>query len=344
MDGVPIVPGVYHISDEEIRDRDLSGAILPTDRIVIPAKHEGANIGTTLGYLLSMGFEPEQIIVLVNGSSEIDGKPDDTAEKALAVNPCIRVYHQNELLNAPIVGTDIVSHLQSEFGIMPERLHGKGTAMFAATLALHAAHTPDGARIIFLDTDIQNASTVDPVGRLLIGAELFPDTVRMVKLASLGRDNAGIHAFLSTLHDPHSMIGALRWPLCGQVVVRWCDLKCMRLASGYAVEMAMMMDLIARADGNPRVFGEVEIGAPLLDKKNSDRVHVRMYSEIMVFMGRAHACARGGLPGLTIGQMHGLNCMESTTVWTPVKERGEGPNRLETRYPDTIFPSIVDLY
>jgi hypothetical protein len=170
----------------------------------------------------------------------------------------------------------------------------------------------------------------------------------MVKLASLDRDNAGITAFLSTLTGVHAMIGALRWPLCGQVIVSWGDLKRMRLAGGYAVEMAMMMDLIARAR-NPSVFGEVEIGTELIDRHDTDQIHTRMYSEIMIFAGSVHTSSQSherhfqGLPFLTREQMRAMNQMEAAPLWVPVTEHGQGSNQLELRYPDTVFPSIEEL-
>lgn len=341
--GEPASTTVHHITDQRVQKEGLRGQIRETDRVVIPAKHEGATIATTVGYLLGMGFQPNQIIILVNGPSEIDGKPDDTADVARAVSADLRVYHQSDLLAQVMVDDKpLVGHLQSEYQIDPSRLHGKGTAMFCAILALVDDHLPDDARVIFLDADIKNPSEVDPVGRLLIGADQFPTTVRMVKLASLGRDNAGITAFLSTLTSSHAMIGALRWPLCGQVIVYWGDLKQMRFASGYAVEMAMMMDLTARA-GTPSVFGEVEIGAALLDKKNSDRVHVRMYAAIMDFAGWVHFNSRG-LPHLNREQIRTLNGRGPMHVWTPVKAQGDGPNVLESRYRDVLLPSIADLF
>jgi hypothetical protein len=332
------VQGVHHITDGEVRNGELKGFIHPTDRVVIPAKHEGATIVRTLEYLLRLGFQPHQILVLVNGATEVGGKPDDTAEKALSVSPDLQVIHQNSLLDVTLV-----MRLSRKWSIISERLHGKGTAMFAAAIALHHAGTPDDARIFFLDADILNSFEVDPIGRLLVGAEFFPPTVKMVKLASLGRDNAGIHAFLSTLSATHMPIGALRWPLCGQVVVCWADLKQMRLASGYAVEMAMMMDLIARAHGDPRVFGEVEIGTKLFDKKNDDHTHTMMYSAIMRFAGRVHRYSRG-LPFLTHEQMRGINQMKAEPLWVPVRESGQGPNQLKRRYPDCVFPSIIELF
>lgn len=339
----PSVSGVHHISDQVIRDGKLSGSIRETDRVVIPAKHEGANIVRTLEYLQGRGFYPYQIIVLVNGSSIVEGgDPDDTAEKALSVSPKFQVLHQAELLGVREGESELVKRLNETYGIQPERLHGKGTAMFAATLALHRADTPEDARIFFLDADIRNSFEVDPMGRLLVGATHFPSEVRVVKLASLGRDNAGISAFLSTLTGNHALIGALRWPLCGQVVVRWGDLKRMRLASGYAVEIAMLMDLIVRTS-DPHVFGEVEIGTDLIDKKNTDQVHTRMYYQIMVFAASVHAFLCG-LPLLTPAQMRAMNQTKPAPLWVPVHEHGLGPNQLEQRYPDAVLPSIEELF
>ncbi len=336
------IPSVEHITNTQFEKGGKdSQRILPTDRVVIPAKHEGKNVVPTLSYLRDLGFRPSQLIVLVNGSSEVDGVPDDTAERALSVQHQIVVLHQSALLSSA-AKPKLLETLERSYGIKEERLHGKGTAMFAACLALHEQGLPDDARIFFLDADIGNIFDIDPVGRLLYGADQFPSSVRRVQLASLGRDNAGIHAFLASIGGTHSLIGALRWPLCGQVIVHWGDLKHMRLASGYAVEMAMMMDLIERRV-SPDVFGEVEINKPLLDKRNSDRVHTRMYTEIMVFASGVHSTGRG-LTSLTRKQIRALNRRMETKLWVPVLQMGDGPNCLERRYPDLVFPSITELF
>lgn len=339
MRALPDNGTVFHISDKEIKEEGLRGIPRLSDRVIIPARNEGEGIVRTLEYLMGLGFAPSQILVLVNGPSEIDGRPDETADRALALNPKLRVLHQSDLIGT----ANLVERLSERYGIKPSRLHGKGTAMFAATLALHQDQTPDDARVIFLDADIENIQDVDPVGRLLIGAARFPERVSMIKLASLGRDNAGIHAFLSTLMGDCALIGALRWPLCGQVIVRWRDLKRMRLAGGYAVEMAMMMDVGAR-EHNPTAFGEVEIGTPLRDRRNPDRKDVQMFHDIMVFAGRVHQANLHGLPFLTRRELVALNQMPATALWVPVEKQGDGPNQLETRYPDAVFPSIAELF
>lgn len=344
----PTVIGVHHFSDSEIQrliEKGYKGGVIREgDRIVIPAKHEAENIGNTLGYLLSMGILPSQIVVLVNGPTLVNGMPDETADRARAVNPDLQVLHQNDILKRTIINrTSVLDHLEREYRTSPERLRGKGMAFFAAMLALHEAGTDDEARIFFLDADIRNPSQADPIGRLLIGADQFPPIVRMVKLALLGRDNAGIQAHLNSLENLFSAIAALRWPLCGQVMVRWGDLKHMRLASGYAVEMAMMMDLIAR-HGTPEIFGEVELGAPVSDKHNDDRTHVLMYTEIMEFIDAVLRRDARGLHYLTRDQMREMNVRDPMRIWTPARQAGEGSNTLKTRLPDLILPSIAELF
>lgn len=333
---------VAHLRHQEA-DQEAEGVegrerVKIDDYVVIPAKHEGDTIARTLIYLLvDLGFQPAQIIVLVNGAGHVDGKPDETAVKALEVNGEIRVWHQCYLLE------NLETALLTRYGIEPGRLHGKGTAMFSACLALRRERLSDTARVFFLDADLQNLNEVKPIERLLVGSHHFPDA-QLIKLASLNRDNAGIHAFLATLGRPYGAIGALRWPLCGQVMVRWGQLKRMRLAGGYAVEMAMAMDVIERSDGDPSVFAEVEIGTPLIDKRNSDQVHTRMYYEIMETMNRV---IRTGTPlhALTDDQIVNVNGIERIPhLWVPVVQQGDGPNVLEARYPDAIFPSIEELF
>ncbi len=305
--------------------------ILASDRVVIPARNEAESIGSTIGYLMQAGFSPEQIIIMVNHST------DKTAEIAAVFG--VTVLHQDVILSA-----EIVLRLDTEYGIDRSRLKGKGTAMFAACLELARVQTPDDARIFFLDADITNLGEVSPIPLLLAGWEAWNGDIKIIKLASLGRNNEGIIAFLGLPRVPYAGIGALQWPLCGQMSLRWRDLKRMRGATRYAIEMAILMDLLERNE-TPAVFGEVELHAVLRDKKNNDHDHSVMYRGILAFM--AQLLQTGGwkpLHTMQVQQIKDLNKKSGVDhpFWAPPKS-GNGAAMFGAYPLDAILPSIQEL-
>ncbi len=309
----------------------LVGKILSTDRVVIPARNEAGSIGSTIGHLLQTGFAPEQIIIIVNHST------DKTAEIALMFGVTVRDQEA-------ILDLEIVAQLEKEYGVDPLRLRGKGTAMFAACLELERAATPDDARIFFLDADITNLDEVSPIPLLLAGWESWNGDVRIVKLASLGRNNEGILASLGLPRMPYMGIGALQWPLCGQMSLRWKDLRRMRGATRYAIEMAMLMDLLERED-TPAVFGEVELGTVLHDKKNNDHDHTVMYRGILAYI--TQLLGLGGwreLHTLTPQQVAEMNQESGKPhpFWAPAKV-GTGVSTFQAFPLDAILPSVAEL-
>jgi hypothetical protein len=136
-------------------------------------------------------------------------------------------------------------------------------------------------------------------------------------------------------------LGAVMWPLCGQVAVPWGLLRDMRLSTHYSIEMCMMMQVWERAQTMSRVC-EVEIGTPLTDKQNDDRTHVLMYQKIVAFMEPFLK------PGRTLsdsdpGLVAEINTHRShTTFWVPASAGG-GPNKLERHRLDAILPSLAEL-
>ncbi len=310
---------------------ESTSKILPTDRVVIPARNEAGSIGSTIGHLVQTGFTPGQIIIMVNHST------DKTAEIAA-------VFGVTVLDQAAILAPQILARLEKEYGVEAIRLKGKGSAMFAACLELERAATPDDARIFFLDADITNLDEVSPIPLLLAGWESWNGDVRIVKLASLGRNNEGILASLGLPRMPYMGIGALQWPLCGQMSLRWKDLRRMRGATRYAIEMAMLMDILERED-TPAVFGEVELGTVLHDKKNNDHDHTVMYRGIMAFM--AQLLGAGGwkeLHKLTPQQITELNVESGKQhpFWAPAKT-GTGVSTFQAFPLDAILPSVAEL-
>ncbi len=307
------------------------GKILPSDRVVIPARNEAGSIGSTIGYLVQAGFSPEQIVIMVNHTT------DKTAEVAGAFR--VTVLEQEKILRP-----EIVARLEGEYGVDSSRLRGKGTAMFAACLELEQLKTPDEARIFFLDADITNLDEVSPIALLLAGWASWNGDVKIVKLASLGRNNEGILAYLGLPGVPYTGIGALQWPLCGQMSLRWEDLRRMRGATRYAIEMAMLMDILERR-GTPAVFGEVELGVVLHDKKNSDHDHAVMYRGILAYISQLQQ--HGGwkeLHTLHAQDILNMNRMSGKDhpFWAPPKV-GTAAATFQAFPLDAILPSIHEF-
>ncbi len=327
--------GVKHLSATVLQTGHLMGAeTRPSDRVVIPARNEQEHIGATLGYLLgTIGYDASQIMVVINGTT------DDTEASARRVAPDVTIVHQEGYLKRP----GLREKLQQDFGVAPHRLHGKGTAIFTACLALADAGTEDDARIFFLDADIRNVAEVDPIGHLLGCWKAFGEEVRHVKLASQGRNNEGILAYLARPGNPYASIGALMWPLCGQMSIRWGDLKRVRGANGYAIEMAICMYIIERY-GSAAFFGEVELVTPLRDRPNTDRTHTRMYTPIEAHMDRLSPAGHWKpLMGKKKEELQALNRAETHSAFMPA-EPGQGPNRFEEFPLDVYLPSVHEFW
>lgn len=319
-----------HLTFAEAAEK--KGKVLPTDRVVIPARNEAGSIGSTIGYLMQAGFGPAQILIMVNHTV------DNTAEVAAKFGVCV-----SELDS--VLTPEVTARLESEFGVTHARLKGKGTAMFAAGLELERVKTSPEARIFFLDADITNLDEVSPIGLLLAGWESWNGDIRMIKLASQGRNNEGILAFLGLPRTPYVGIGALQWPLCGQMSLRQHDWRLMRGATGYSIEMAMLMDLLER-NGTPSVFGEVALGATLRDKKNTDHVHTIMYRSIFAYVTQL----------LQTGGWKKLHCLDNKQItelnhdsgqphpfWVPQK-LGNGVATFESAFGlDAILPSVAEF-
>lgn len=326
--------GVQHLSESVIIEENLFGIPpLPTDHVIIPIRNEERGIGNMLAYLIgNIGFKPSQITLIINGTT------DRSEEVARSVAPDVMIYHQDEILNRPGLRAKL-----EEYGLQAVRLHkGKGLAMFCGALTLQDRGVDDDARIFFVDGDIKNATKVDPIGHLLAGWQKLGDSVKLIKLASQGRDNVGIHTFLALQGNPYSSIGAFTWPLCGQMSLRWGDFKRMRSATEYCVEMALAANLVEEY-GTAAIFGEVEIGVRLEDRNNTDRSTTWMYVQITSFLMRIFFPRPRKLRELTKHEIATYNTeMMSRRAWI-YAEPGKGPNRLETIPLDGILPSVEEL-
>ncbi len=192
--------------------------------VCIPARNEAATIGpivasTVRSLTAATGGQPlvDEVMVVDDGSD------DRTGELALAAG-------------ARVVAT----------GREPGERGGKGQAMRAA---LKAA---EGDVIVFVDADVTNFGP-HFVTRLL-GPVLSDESVTLVKgyyqrplhgaPAGGGRVTELVAKPVIDLFFPH--LAAIEQPLAGETAAhRWVLEKC-GLADGYAVELALLIDVAAR--------------------------------------------------------------------------------------------------
>lgn len=303
--------------------------IPPNAHVIIPAKNVARGLPRTLAYLAKLGFPAQRVHVIVNGST------DDTLGAARRDGRGT-VHIQDEVLTG---STAVMAMVEDRFHVNPSRLHGKGVAMFAGTIVLAQLDLPDDTPVVFLDGDISNIDSVDPVGHLFAGwSHWSADRPDIIKLASQGRQNEGIIAMLNT--TTFSGIACLEWPLCGQVIVPWGVLKKMRLTTTYSVEMAMLMHIWARPQSE-RPFAEVGLSAPLRDDPNPDGVHVRMYTRIIALI-RALELTNFGRSPLSAEEIRTINLGKALSCFVPAPH-GEGPPRHEELLPDAVLPCIDEL-
>lgn len=295
--------------------------------VIIPARNVAETIAETLRYLAATGLRPGQIHVVVNGCT------DETA--GVAERTGLATVHDQDVILDVARGSTGSTGIMGSLGLERERIRGKGAAMFIACIMLEECGLAEDAAVVFLDGDIRNIEAVDPVRRLLAAWHARPSTVRLVKLASSGWDH-GIRAFLGA-HAAYRSLGALEWPLCGQMVVRFGDLRRMRLPTGYAVEMAMLIQLWEEFS-TLGVFGEVEIVEPLQDGYSSPHDLITMYVGIMAFMG----WFGGGLATLQYAAMCARNRDHRVELYVPPRDE-QGPAVLETLLVDALLPSVAEL-
>lgn len=302
---------------------------MSSDLVVIPARNERGNIQHTIHYLLSIGFAPTQILVLINNTT------DNTREEAQSIQG-VGVRCQDEVLDQHNVYQTV-----EKMKLPRHMLKGKGTAMFAASLVLSEMDRDEDDRILFLDADITNVSSVDPIRHLLLGWKRHQEA-RLIKLAAHGRNNEGMHAYFGIPDNPFANLGCLQWPLCGQMSLRWKDLRTMRLTTGYSVEVAMMVDLLMKY--GPHVLAEVAISKVLHDKQNDDGVHVRMYRTIVALL---HALwmregrSTGQLSHEEVAAFNHEQSISNASFWVP-QPPGVGANKKEAHPLDCVLPTVAE--
>jgi glycosyltransferase involved in cell wall biosynthesis len=311
--------------------------LLPDDHVVIPAHNEEASIGLVVGYLIDHGLRTEQLLVVDSGCT--DGTVARARDAAKSHGGSLRII-KPEVVLSPFLGV-----LADKYGFHLTHFGGKGLAMYSALLMLRGEGRMSDSRVFFLDGDITNPEAVDPIGCLLRGWEQVPRP-HIVKLASEGRDNEGMIAFLNTLPAPYSRLSNLAWPLCGQQSLCLHDLARVPFPVGYCVEMALLASLAELyGSWDNEWFAQVPIPSALREEACPDSVlHyvVRMYSIIMLFL--QNAVRSGGLSEMSQGDIRAWN----GGAWRNVSDVGvpsvppQGSVR-EKLVVDALLPPVVSL-
>ncbi len=205
-----------------------------TVSVCIPARDESATIGAVVAAISELSeVSPERLvdeIVVVD-----DGSSDGTAAAARAS------------------GATVITN--------PAGVAGKGQAM---RTALDAS---TGDLVVFVDADVTNFGPHFVTG--LLGPLLVDDTVRLVKAHYRrpldGEPNGGgrvtelVARPVIDILFPH--LSAIVQPLAGETAAPRAVLERCGLADGYAVEMALLIDVAAhfgaelRGPGRPRRAG-----------------------------------------------------------------------------------------
>lgn len=302
--------------------------------VIVPAKDAERSIVGTLEYLAWIGLKSYQIHVIVNNTT------DETAKVAKSTG-LARVWEQDEIFEQNI---DLVASLE-EWGISRSRLRGKGTAMFASLLVLRKLDLKDRDPVLFLDAELTNLFWIDPVSRMLLGWHEFGGAsggVQIIKLAASEQIDNWFHPFLAA-NPRYGNLAAMRWPLCGQALVPWEVLRSARMATGYGIEMAMLMSIADRFEV-PQALGEVRPNGSIAD----DYVHTpknqqgrfRMLFQIQMLLS---ACTEHGITGMNKEQVKAYNATRTATYWTVGEQFTGPPNELTDVPLDGILPSLEEL-
>ena len=293
-------------------------------------------IEKTLCYLAIIGLRSDQVHVLVNNTT------DNTADLASATG-LAEVHEQEDIFDRH---AELTARLEN-WGVTRDRLSGKGAAMYSAMLMLSERQMQNNDPIVFLDVDIDNLFKADPVRRLLMGWHAFGggtnDDVKMVKLSGMDRLDHWVHPFLAA-HPLYADLAALRWPLCGQVVLPWHFLSNARFATGYGIEMAMLMSLKDHYSVEDRL-AEVQTNVGLIDDyvrypQTLDR-RFRMLWQIQKLL---MVCVSNDLGYLNTHEIKDHNLgQNSARYWSITDDGSQDPNQPVDLPVDAILPSLFEL-
>ncbi len=217
--------------------------IRPNDMVMLPAHNEALYVGTVVKYLLDLGFKPNQIMVVDSRSA------DGTAEAALAAGvPRSNVVTEVDVFRALMpCGLSISAYMTVEYGVPPDRIKGKGSAVYSGlvTLGMRRWFDSDG-RLFLLDADLIRPERSDPVSCLLHALEVCPDaSYHKTSMYHMGTD--GVDAILAGVPHPQYFYAymSLQSLLGGQVAFR--DLRmlaAMKVPTSYGLELACHLQTI----------------------------------------------------------------------------------------------------
>lgn len=278
---------VSHASDGRSWDRAALARLKGSQRIdvVLPARDEEATVGSIVDLVRRELVEAvglvDEVVVVDSGST------DATADVAAAAGA--RVVRQDSVL--------------TRLGDVP----GKGEALWKALFAT------GGDIVVFVDADLREFDPQFVVG--LLGPLLTDPAVGFVKAlydrslstgervlpAGGGRVTEMLARPLLGLHWPQ--LAGFVQPLAGEYAARRSVLEQVPFASGYGVEIGLLIDLVEL--GGLRSMAQVDLGARL--HRNQDdfalgRMAAQIVHTVLLRLETHNRAVLTGRPGSTLTQ------------------------------------------
>lgn len=287
--GPPVLPHARY-SATQVRDRCRAAGL--TVSVIIPARNEAPTVARVVEVVRTALQEQVDLVdelVVVDADST-----DGTGTVARAAGAC--VVAQREVL--------------PELGTAP----GKGEAMWKGLAAT------TGDLVVYLDADVADLQPHFVVG--LLGPLVEDPTVQLTKAVydrrltvddGETRDSGGgrVTELLArpALTRWFPALAGLAQPLAGEVAARRSLLAELPFVRGYGVEVAMLIDVVARA--GPGAIAQVDLGRRTHDHQDLPALG-RMAAELLeVIVQRRDA--------LDAGRDADLACTE-VALWQPIRD------------------------
>ena len=292
----------------------------PAGDLIICARNEEEIIPAMLRHAIDLGYNPDNVVIMVNGSTDNTAQVCDEFGIRASVMEDFLARHGS-----------LMDQIAQRFGVDPRNCSGKGLAIWSATLGYGMGRYQPTNPLFFLDADIDSARQTNPFGALHRGWMNRHDSGgRMIKLAQIGEGGSQTRDLpvRQILGDIEPRAARLRWPTCGQLAISLGDLQRMRLPVGYTVECSEVPQMIAMFGASSIV--EMEIRTVLRDATRTEDAVDGMHARI-----KATLKACGDIQNLD------LPCYNASAVTNGAIDRSSHPH--DTGRPEAVLPSIAEL-
>lgn len=310
--------------------------ITSSDRVLIPAHNERPYVGKVIAYLFGVGFRPEQVVVVDSRSI------DDTATIARSSGvPDGNVVDEAGLfLEKRKGGKSIAEHVTLRYGVLPDRVCGKGAAMYAGLVKLYLdGWFGSSGRLFLLDADLICPDAPDPIASLLFALKTSRKTsYAKCTMYQMGA-TSGLDKLLASVPHPdyfHTYF-SLQSLLGGQVAFRDAQfLLDLRIPTAYAFELACHFQAVDFY--GPEGVALVNLPSPLEHDKGTLAGYAVMDTLLLEFAVRV-ANSRVPLIHYTTSDIQKFNAhFAGLTV-----SARNGPVESTTGRMDLLLPSLREL-